>query len=112
MFHAQQSQAAPGAWNISRIESPPIVPDLQNRAFTCGLYRDFNRGARSMLHRILHSLVSNMVKSGSNLGIDLQSRVGVNTHGAGKTRMDSSSKAVERGPQAGTLYRGRIQFIA
>src|SRR5207244_10244092 len=56
MFHAQQPQSAAPSQRVRRVETPAIVPNFQNSTSTCGLYRDSNRRATGMLHRVLQSL--------------------------------------------------------
>src|SRR5205085_7970755 len=52
MFHAQQPQSAAASQRVGRVETAPIIPHFQNSTSTCGLYRDFNRGATGVLYRV------------------------------------------------------------
>src|SRR5579871_1255003 len=72
IFHAQEPQAAACTHDIGRIESPPVVSNLQHRSATCGLYRDFDGGASGMLQRILHRFQRDVEERGSDLGVDFQ----------------------------------------
>ena len=69
------------------------------RTRLCGLYRDFDRRATGVLHRVLHGLLRDLVQGGGDPGIEVQRRVDVNPQRPAEAPADARSQAVERGAQ-------------
>src|SRR5271157_860420 len=112
MLHAQQPQPPISAQEIGGVEPLPIIPHLQGRTNTCGLYRDLDHGASGMLDGILNRLLRHLVHGGGNFGIDFERRVHIHPQDAGEAFAEAHRKPVEGDAQAGPFDRGGVQRVA